>query len=196
MSSLTTWPGNPRRGNLDKIKESLEANGQFRAIVVQESTGQICAGNHTFLAAEDLDATEIAAHVLALTDDEAERILVADNATGDGSEYDDAEYAAVLQGIIDRSEMDAETALLGTGVSEDDYRDILDRLADEGDKSLADLAEEVGPPADDDLWPTLKMRVPPSARNAFLKMTELAPNPDDDGSRFVLLLKQAGWDGL
>lgn len=46
--------GNPRRGDIDAIAESLERNGQFRPIVVNKPTGEILGGNHTYAAAKRL----------------------------------------------------------------------------------------------------------------------------------------------
>ena len=37
IADLSPWPGNPRTHNLDLIKESLAAHGQFRAVVVRKS---------------------------------------------------------------------------------------------------------------------------------------------------------------
>jgi ParB-like chromosome segregation protein Spo0J len=36
ISSLTAYPTNPRRGDIDAIASSLNAHGQYRPIVVQE----------------------------------------------------------------------------------------------------------------------------------------------------------------
>ena len=50
--------GNPRRGDIDVIAESLERNGQFRPIVVNKATGEILAGNHTYAAAPPITLDE------------------------------------------------------------------------------------------------------------------------------------------
>ena len=47
IDSLTPYQDNPRRGDLEVIKESLAANGQYRPIVANRRTGEVLAGNHT-----------------------------------------------------------------------------------------------------------------------------------------------------
>ena len=59
LSRPDPFPGNARRGNVDEIRKSICANGQYRAIVVREcEDGQllILAGNHTYDAISDLIA--------------------------------------------------------------------------------------------------------------------------------------------
>lgn len=74
---------NPRRGNIDTIAESLERNGQYRPIVVNKPTGEILAGNHTYAAAKRLGWTHIAATFVDVDEDQAARIILADNRTAD-----------------------------------------------------------------------------------------------------------------
>ena len=59
IDSLLPFPNNPRRGNVEKLKESLKSNGQYKPIVVQASTRYILAGNHLWQAAKDLSWTRI-----------------------------------------------------------------------------------------------------------------------------------------
>ena len=54
IDTLLPFPNNPRRGNVKKLRESLEANGQYKPIVVQASTRYILAGNHLWQAAKEL----------------------------------------------------------------------------------------------------------------------------------------------
>ena len=44
ISSLESYPSNPRRGDIDAIATSLKAHGQYRPIVVQYGTNYILAG--------------------------------------------------------------------------------------------------------------------------------------------------------
>ena len=57
IDSLTPYQDNPRRGDLEAIKESLAANSQYRPIVASRRTGEVLAGNHTLRAAEQLGWT-------------------------------------------------------------------------------------------------------------------------------------------
>ena len=65
INSVETHPKNVRQGDIGAISESLKAHGQYRPIVVDKRTNRILAGN-----------------------DEALRILLADNRTTDLASYD------------------------------------------------------------------------------------------------------------
>jgi len=76
-------PKNVRQGDVGAISVSLEAHGQYKPILVQQSTGFIIAGNHTWMAAKALGWPEIAVQYLEVDDDKALRILLADNRSTD-----------------------------------------------------------------------------------------------------------------
>lgn len=126
VEELKNHPDNYRRGDIDVIAESLNANGQYRALVVQKSTGFICAGNHTYRAALRLGWDQVAAHVLDLEEHEALRILAVDNAASDQAANDDAELAALLSRIAEEY-----GSLQGTGWTDEGLGDLLDGLAGE-----------------------------------------------------------------
>lgn len=86
--TLKEYPGNPRKGNIDKIKESLIANGQYKPIVIQESTGYVLVGNHTLKAIKQLGWDFVDVVELDIDDEQAKRIVLADNRTSDESSYD------------------------------------------------------------------------------------------------------------
>lgn len=86
--TLKEYPGNPRKGNIDKIAESLIANGQYKPIVVQESTGYVLVGNHTLKAIKQLGWDFVDVVELDIDDEQAKRIVLADNRTSDDSTYD------------------------------------------------------------------------------------------------------------
>ena len=52
-------PRNPRKGDVEAIKESMQANGVYRPVIVQKSSGYILAGNHTYRAMRELGETLI-----------------------------------------------------------------------------------------------------------------------------------------
>ena len=109
--------GNPRRGDIDAIAESLERNGQYRPIVVNKPTSEILAGNHTYAAAKRLGWTHIAATFVDVDEDQSARIVLADNRTADLGDYDDTLLADMLKG------MDGD--LVGTGYTQDDLDKML-----------------------------------------------------------------------
>lgn len=111
ISSLSLHPRNPRKGNIEVIADSLAIHEQYKPIVAQKSTGHVLAGNHTLQAAEALGWDEIQVVFVDVDDDEATRILLADNRTSDLGEYDNELLVELLEGL---PELD------GTGYSADD----------------------------------------------------------------------------
>jgi hypothetical protein len=101
IDTIHPHPRNVRQGDIGAISQSLQAHGQYRPITYQKSTGRILAGNHTWKAAKALGWTKIVASAKVCDDDEAIRILIADNRTSDLADYDDAGLAELLKEIAD-----------------------------------------------------------------------------------------------
>lgn len=137
VESLTPYPDNPRRGNLELISDSLKQNGQFAPIVVQRSTGFVLAGNHTFLAAKELGWAEIQVAWVDVDDAAAKRILLASNRTADQAGYDDELLASLLENMPD---------LAGTGYDEDDVAALLDSISGDPQPGLTDPDDAPQPP--------------------------------------------------
>jgi site-specific DNA-methyltransferase (adenine-specific) len=107
IDSVEQWPGNPRRGSVEKLQASLRRWGQPRPILVQKSSGRIVAGNHLHRAAKALGWDQIAASVVDMTDTEAEAYLLADNQLSDTSTNDPEALTAWLQKLYDEGAVDA-----------------------------------------------------------------------------------------
>ena len=123
IDSVRPHPRNPRSGNLATIRESIDVNGWYGAVIVQESTGYILAGNHRYRAALQKGATEIPVFRLSVDDEQALRILLADNRTSDIAIYDDEQLASLL------SELSAQPlGLDGTGFNETAMDELLAEL--------------------------------------------------------------------
>lgn len=202
-SMLTTYPGNPRRGDLDTIRQSVRTHGQYRSIVVRAHNrddpaagGVVLAGNHTLLAimaeraeqgadlAEEIASVEagnppgasaiVRVEMHALTDDQAAKIVAVDNRSGDRGDYDDRLLAELLGSLDD---------LTGTGYDLDDL-DALEKSLNAPD--LDDLAAEVGEPGEGDGWPTITVKVPHPVKAAWT--SHLSTHDDDDAAAFAALL--------
>lgn len=115
VDTLKEFKGNPRKGNIKELKLSLEANGQYKPIVVRKSNNEILAGNHLWKAAQELGWTEIDAVVIDVTDEQAKKIVVADNRLADMGSYDE-------QALLD---LLGEIDLTGTGYIAADVDDLL-----------------------------------------------------------------------
>lgn len=124
LSSLTPHPMNPRRGNLDKIVDSIRANGFYGVIVAQKSTGHILAGNHRWLAARQLGMESVPVMWLAVSDAQAKKILLADNRTSDLAEYATEDLHDLLQSVL------ADGDMSGTGYDAADVDALIDALSD------------------------------------------------------------------
>jgi len=116
---LRPYAGNPRRGDVDAIKESLERNGQYRPIVVNCRTMEVLAGNHTLEAARQLGWEGIAATFVDADEERAKRIVLADNRTSDLADNDPEALAELLAELPELS---------GTGYDEDDLDALLAEL--------------------------------------------------------------------
>ena len=129
---LKPHPRNPRQGDVGAIHTSIESNGFYGSVIAQKSTGYILAGNHRYLAAMHANAEQIPVTWVDVDDQEAIRILLADNRTNDLATYNDDALAELLQDLL----RDGQT-LDGTGFDGDDLDNILKDLAQElEDKKL------------------------------------------------------------
>jgi len=125
IANVTPHPRNVRQGDVGAIVTSLEAHGQYRPIVVQKETGHILAGNHTFQAATALGWDKIAATYVDCDDEQALRILLADNRANDLASYDDNALAELL------TELAEGTGLEGTLFEPEDLQTLLNDLAND-----------------------------------------------------------------
>jgi ParB-like chromosome segregation protein Spo0J len=132
MKSIKVHPRNPREGDIDSIRESLEENGQYRRLVVQESTRFILAGNHTYLAARQAGWKFIDIEVVDVDDDEAETILLADNATGQRGGFNEQILADILR---------KRKSVRGTGYKPEEVEDILSRTKARTEEAIQSLEE-------------------------------------------------------
>jgi len=116
VADLSTFHRNPRRGNIAEIIKSLSRHGQYRTIVVNAGTktgrpNEVLAGNHTFMAVQELGWETIDATVVDVDDESAKAIVAGDNRLADLGVYDDTDLYDLLNSLDD---------LTGTGYGESD----------------------------------------------------------------------------
>lgn len=126
-AELRPYHKNARLSDVGKIAASLRQNGQYKPIVVNRGTltgreWEVLAGNHVLEAAKALEWTTIETVIVDVDDKKAAQIVLADNKTSDSSTYDMAALDELLQELVD----DVDD-LEGTGYSEIDYVEALDR---------------------------------------------------------------------
>lgn len=124
LASLSSYPLNPRRGDIEAIAQSLKAHGQYRPIVVQYGTNFILAGNHTYKAAKKLGWKKIKVTYVDVSEEKAKQIVLADNRLTDLAAYNEPMLKNLLSSLPD---------LEGTGFTQADV-DNLDRLINGVDK--------------------------------------------------------------
>lgn len=147
LDSLSPFPGNARRGDTERIRESVRANGQYRALVVRMHGGKhtVLAGNHTLAAlrAEGYDTARC--EIVECDEDTALRINLVDNRAAELGGYDDDALAALLRELDDP---------LGSGWTDEEVAVLLaddtpldgalpgDRMPEPGDAPV-DVREDV-----------------------------------------------------
>jgi DNA modification methylase len=139
IAELVLYPGNARRGDIDKIAESLEQHGQYRPIIVRRETGEVLAGNHTLQASQQLGRETILVQYLdGLTDQQARKIVLVDNKTSDAGGYDELALARLLDEL--------EGDHTGTGWDDTEIADLLAQLHGEPEAKtdVDDVPEPAG----------------------------------------------------
>lgn len=123
LDHLTPFPGNARRGDRRLLAESLEANGQYRSLIVREMPDGglvVLAGNNTLAALEDRGELEARCEIVVCDDATALRVNLVDNASNDKATYDETARRSLLE-LLDGE-------LTGSGYDEDDLTSLVTAL--------------------------------------------------------------------
>lgn len=123
LSQLKPAERNPRKGDVEAIKKSYQRFGQRKPIVVARASSEIVAGNHQYLAAQQLGWKKIA---VVWVDDDPETqaaYSIADNRIGQLGEWD-------VTALIEAFDFVGTDDLEAAGFSEVDVLDFR-ALADE-----------------------------------------------------------------
>ncbi len=101
IARVRPYERNPRRNQaaVDKVAASIRVFG-FRQPIVIDEAGVIIVGHTRWLAARELQLTEVPVHVaVGLTPDQARAYRLADNRLHEESEWDDALLSAELTAL-------------------------------------------------------------------------------------------------
>jgi len=104
IDELHGLDGNPRRGDIDSVARSLQRFMQRKPIVARGDTGEIIAGNHTWMAAKKLGWDSIAVVFVSDDDVTAKAFALADNRTADLGDYDNQALAAMIEDVLEADE--------------------------------------------------------------------------------------------
>ena len=140
ISELVNYHRNARIGDVDKIRESLSVNGQYRSICVNRGTytgrkNEVLAGNHTLKAARSLGWDNVAVDWVDVDDEGARRIVLADNRTADRGRYDNDMLIAEISQL---------ESFEGTGYTQEDLDKLLagPEEGEEGDPKDSEAEEQ------------------------------------------------------
>ena len=179
VKDLRTFHLNPRKGDVQSIRESLRVNGQYKPIVVNVGThtgrkNEVLAGNHTLLAARDEGWATISVCYVDVDGDQAARIVAADNRTADRGGYDEQLLAELLGELPD---------LKGTGFDQGDLDalvSLLEPAAEDDDETILEDTDRAG-------WPVIRCQVPPDVHQRWQLV-----DGEDDMHKVFTLLNEAG----
>lgn len=132
VGELSLFPGNARRGVVEKIVTSIEQNGFFDPLTVQRSTGFIITGNHSYKAALDVGMKHVPVVYLDVDDDRAKAMNLVHNKLSDDADYDVDALVAQLTSVED---------LLPTGWTEAELKQLLGE--DEPEEELDEPAKKI-----------------------------------------------------
>jgi ParB-like chromosome segregation protein Spo0J len=174
IDDVKQHPENYNNGDVEMVAQSIMVNGMYRPLFVQKRTGYIIAGNHTWEGCAMLGASKVPVVYLDVNDDEAVRIMLADNRIASRAMPDhNAELSLLKRLMMNQPEIGLE----GTGYS------LESMLAIEELAKMPLETDEFGS------WPTFTVQVHPRVMKEFRKLTREA---DTDQDRFNLLVRLAG----
>ena len=138
IGDLEAHPQNPNEGDVEAIGESIRANGFYKPLQAQRSTGRILTGHHSWYAAQAEGIAEVPVVWLDVDDPTALRIMLADNRTASLATVNDRLLAEALASL---------DVLAGSGYDEVDLEAIraaVDALAPLSNGGPTDRQETAG----------------------------------------------------
>lgn len=138
VKDLRNYHRNPRKGNVEAIKNSISIHGLYRPVVVNKGThtgrkNEVLAGNHTLKAVRELGWDSIPITFVDYDDDQAKRVVLIDNKLSDDATYDVTLLTAELESLDD---------LEGTGYTDADLDKLLNGLEDGEDPKDSEHEEQ------------------------------------------------------
>ncbi len=182
VADVQQHPDNPNNGDTAAIADSIRRNGLYTPLIVQRDTGYILAGNHRYVALVSLGVGEVPVIYRDVTEEQARRIMVADNRTNRLG-FDDPGL------LFEQLEMLYETdlGLAGTGFSDTEYLKLLDEVGvlDTDDE---DAFEQPPEPAEDEVQEDEEQVLAATPMRFWIE-----PDIDPDGKvRVLRITKQEG----
>lgn len=137
IDQVNPYENNANNGDVEIVRDSIEVNGFYGAVIAQKGTGTLIAGHTRYEALLSLGAEQIPVIWVQTNNVQAARMRLVDNRSTRMGKDDPALLLEELQQII---EADAEMLLAGTGYLENDLEEIramLDEPLDFDDEDFA-----------------------------------------------------------
>jgi ParB-like chromosome segregation protein Spo0J len=137
IEQVKPYANNANSGDVDIVRNSIETNGFYGAVIAQQGSGTLIAGHTRYEALHSLGADQIPVIWVQTNNIQAARMRVVDNRSTRMGRDDPALLLAELQDIM---EADSEMLLEGTGYLETDLeslRSLLDEPLDFDDEDFA-----------------------------------------------------------
>lgn len=137
IEQVNPYENNANNGDVDVVRDSIEVNGFYGAVIAQKNTGTLIAGHTRYEALLSLGADQIPVIWVETNNISAARMRVVDNRSTRMGRDDPALLLEELQQIL---EADTDMLLAGTGYLETDLEEIralLDEPLDFDDEDFA-----------------------------------------------------------
>lgn len=137
IEQVQPYENNANNGDVDVVRDSIEVNGFYGAVIAQRGSGTLIAGHTRYEALLSLGAEQIPVIWVQTSDVQAARMRLVDNRSTRMGRDDPSLLLAELQEIL---EADNDLLLAGTGYLEtdlDEIRALLEEPLDFDDEEFA-----------------------------------------------------------
>lgn len=141
IEQVMPYANNANSGDVDIVRDSIQTNGFYGAIIAQKGSGTIIAGHTRYEALLSLGSEWIPVIWVETSNVSAARMRIVDNRSTRMGRDDPALLLEELQSIL---EADADLLLTGTGFLETDLEEIRALLAEPLDFNDEEFAKQRG----------------------------------------------------
>lgn len=121
IDQVSPYENNANNGDVEVVRDSIETNGFYGAVIAQEGTGTLIAGHTRYEALMSLGAQEIPVIWVRTSNVQAARMRLVDNRSTRLGRDDPGLLLEELQEIL---EADKEMLLSGTGYLQSDLEEL------------------------------------------------------------------------
>lgn len=121
IEKINPYENNANNGDVDVVRDSIQTNGFYGAVIAQKGTGTLIAGHTRYEALLSLGAEEIPVIWVETSNISAARMRLVDNRSTRMGRDDPGLLLEELQSIL---EADSDLLLTGTGYLETDMEEI------------------------------------------------------------------------